>query len=65
MESNNLGKFLDYQIALESEFVTNLETLIQVVYQKIINLDFVDISGYSQDYKGMQDFVADLVAGRV
>jgi len=43
------------------EELEKLERLIQVVYTKIMNLDFPDVSGYSKDMKGIGKFVEDLL----
>jgi hypothetical protein len=40
----------------------DLTSLIEIVHQKILNLDFPDIQKYSTDYKGILDFIADLQA---
>jgi hypothetical protein len=42
-----------------------MKSLIEVVYKKIINLDFPDISKYSSDLKGVQEFKEDLLSGRI
>jgi len=39
-----------------------LSKLIQVVYKKIINLDFPDISKYEPNLKGIEEFIQDLLA---
>jgi DNA helicase-2/ATP-dependent DNA helicase PcrA len=38
-----------------------LEKLVKIVFYKIMNLDFPDTSQYSQDFKGVQQFVEDLL----
>jgi DNA helicase-2/ATP-dependent DNA helicase PcrA len=50
---------LDKQITQEE--AENLRKLIQVVYNKIINLDFPDTSEYSQNMKGVQEFISNLL----
>ena len=52
---------LPYQIT--DEDVSRLEALIRVVYNKITNLDFPDISTYDQTYTGMLKFEDDLLSG--
>ena len=42
-----------------------LKKLIQVVYKKIMNLDFPDVSRYPQNLKGIYGFVEDLVEERI
>ena len=42
-----------------------LEKLIEVVYNKIINLDFPDVTKYSKDTKGIKQFEEDLIEEKV
>jgi len=42
--------------------VEKLKKLIQVVYNKIISLDFPDVSQYPKSFKGILEFVQDLIA---
>lgn len=42
-----------------------MKNLIKAVYDKIINLDFPDVSAYSQDYEGILAFEEDLLEGEV
>lgn len=65
LEPSSSGLFLDYEINLDQEFVSQLEILTQKVYDKIINLDFPEISKYEASLKGTLDFVDDLVLGRI
>jgi len=44
-----------------SEDIAHLTKLIRAVWPRIINLDFPDITGYSQDIDGIRDFEADLL----
>ncbi|MEK7602701.1 MAG: ATP-dependent DNA helicase [Patescibacteria group bacterium] len=41
--------------------MSEISQLINVVYGKIMNLDFPDTSGYSADYTGVQSFISDLL----
>ncbi len=45
--------------------ISDLKKLIQIVFGHIIELDFPDISGYSQDYEGSQLFITDLLKENV
>ena len=47
------------------ESLKELTQLIEIVYQKIKNLDFPDTSTYSKDYSGMRQFKEDLLNGLV
>jgi len=50
---------LDLQVSFEE--AEKMKKLIQVVYSKIMNLDFPDISHYEKTIYGIQDFIADLL----
>ena len=41
--------------------IENLKKLIAVVYNKIINLDYPDVSKYPKTFKGIMEFIKDLV----
>lgn len=41
--------------------IADLKKLVQIVYRHIIQLDFPDISGYTTDYSGTQQFMNDLL----
>ncbi|MEI6528410.1 MAG: ATP-dependent DNA helicase [bacterium] len=60
IETKN-GKAISLSKAIAHEEVEKLERLISVVYKKIINLDFPDISKYSKDNKGILAFEEDLL----
>lgn len=55
-------KVLDLRIELSE--VENLKRLIEVVYDRIVNLDFPDTSKYSKDYDGTMEFMDDLLENR-
>ncbi|MEY4602435.1 MAG: hypothetical protein RL292_376, partial [Candidatus Parcubacteria bacterium] len=57
--------FITLPLEIDGDEVTRLRKLIEVVYQKIINLDFPDVSKYSQDLKGCMEFEEDLLSGKV
>ncbi|MGB8815758.1 MAG: ATP-dependent DNA helicase [Minisyncoccia bacterium] len=59
------GKIFDLNLIIEDEKVEKLKKLITVIYNKIINLDFPDVSKYSKDTKGSQRFVDDLIEGKI
>ncbi len=42
-----------------------LEGLLPAVWQKIMNIDLPDISGYSLDMQGIEDFQSDLLSGAI
>lgn len=43
----------------------NLRELLAIVYEKIVNLDFPDVSGYEHNLDGIKKFEEDLLMGRV
>lgn len=49
------------QYAPSREEIDDLKNLVQIVYKKIINLDLPDTSKYEKSYKGIQDFINDLI----
>lgn len=59
----------DQMVCLQREFsaeeVETMKRLIEIVYNKIVSLDFPSVADYSPDIKGMQAFCADLLAGKV
>lgn len=59
------GKLIKLALEITTKDVEKVEALIKIVYNKIMNLDFPDISGYSQDYKGVLAFEEDLLEGRI
>jgi DNA helicase II / ATP-dependent DNA helicase PcrA len=57
------GEIKLLQLNISEEAAERLKKLIRVVYKKILNLDFPDISGYSKDAEGINAFTEDLLAG--
>lgn len=60
-DSKNKIQVLSLSYNACTEELQRLEKLIEVVYMKIMNLDFPDVSGYSKDMKGIERFVGDLL----
>lgn len=58
-------KYYVLPVYFEREKEDRLKKLIQVVYSKITNLDFPDISVYPQTMQGIQSFIDDLVEERI
>jgi DNA helicase-2/ATP-dependent DNA helicase PcrA len=52
-------------LEIDREETERLARLIEVVFQKVQNLDFPDVTGYSQDVQGIRQFEDDLLEGRV
>lgn len=59
------GELADLSLKITSEKVEYLEKLAIAVYQKIINLDFPDVSKYPQTVEGIKEFEADLLKGSI
>ena len=56
------GSLVDLTLDIDPAYVERLTKLIEVVYGKIINLDFPDISKYSKDLSGILQFEEDLLS---
>jgi hypothetical protein len=54
-------KYLEQSYQPSQEEIARLSNLLQAVWNKIINLDLPDVSQYSADYAGMQEFEKDLL----
>ncbi|MCK5027186.1 MAG: ATP-dependent helicase [Candidatus Pacebacteria bacterium] len=54
-------KIIDLSLEIDDVDVERTKKLIEVVYQKIMNLDFPDVSEYSKDLKGVLEFEDSLV----
>jgi DNA helicase-2/ATP-dependent DNA helicase PcrA len=59
------GKLIKLALEITPEDVEKVKALIKIVYNKVMNLDFPDISGYSQDYKGVLAFEKDLLEEKI
>ncbi len=55
------GKLSDLSLNIDKEKVERTAALAVKVYQKIINLDFPDVSKYSKDLEGIRKFEDDLL----
>ncbi len=54
-------KIMDLSLEMNGDDVDRVRRLIDVVYKKIMALDFPDISKYSKDIKGINEFEDDLL----
>lgn len=45
--------------------IKQLQELIEIVYKKIINLDFPDVNKYSKDFSGTQNFIDDIMSRKI
>lgn len=55
------GNFIDLTLDIDPIQVERLVKIIEIVYGKIMNLDFPDISKYSKDISGILKFEDDLI----
>lgn len=58
-------KLVRLELEIRAEDVERLKSLINVVYGKIMDLDFPDVSPYPDNFKGIQAFEEDLLAGKI
>ena len=58
-------KIVTLDLLIDKEKTERLEKLISIVYKKIMDLDFPDVSNYPKDLKGIKDFEEDLLEGKV
>lgn len=70
--SNGFIEFLDPESDFEilslditDQETSRLSSLIEIVYEKIINLDFPDIKKYPQSAEGILEFEEDLLSGSI
>lgn len=59
------GKAVDLQMQTEKGDVERLKKLIGAVYEKIVHLDFPDVSEYPKNLKGVRKFEEDLISGEI
>ena len=62
---NTDNKIITLDTFITDEKTEKLKQLISKVYKKIINLDFSDISKYSKDLKGIEQFEEDLLEDKI
>ena len=65
VEPMSNGHIADLILDIDAEKVERVKKLISVVFTKIMNLDFPDVSTYSQDVEGIQAFEEDLLTEKV
>ncbi len=55
------GKIIDLELKIENKEVERMRKLIEVIYKRIKNLDFPDISEFSKDINGIKAFEESLL----
>lgn len=59
------GQIITLDMLIPAEKTERLKKLINIVYKKIVNLDFPDISKYSKDLKGIKEFEENLLENKI
>jgi DNA helicase-2/ATP-dependent DNA helicase PcrA len=59
------GEFISLSIPIEQSDIDYISQLTQIIYHKIISLDFPDISIYAQNQEGVEQFIQDLLENNV
>lgn len=59
------GEVITLTTDFSNEDLDKMTRLITAVWNHIKNLNLPDVSGYSQNYKGLQDFESDLIDGKI
>jgi hypothetical protein len=62
---NGVVSISEKQMELTDEEINRTKKLIKVVFNKIKNLDFVNIDNYPKNMKGINQFEDDLLSGRI
>ena len=65
VEPSPTGQIIDLAVQFDSNEAQRLKQLIQAVWKHILELNFPDISGYSQDMRGILAFEDDLIDGKI
>ncbi len=63
LEADESSRYLSLQVGEEE--LNKLESLVEIVYEKIVSLDFPDVSRYTADFMGTMEFVDDLLNRRI
>lgn len=58
-------EIIDLEYKIKEEDVERLTSLIEVIYDKIMNLEFPDIDKYDESIKGVKNFEDDLLEGNI
>jgi DNA helicase-2/ATP-dependent DNA helicase PcrA len=58
-------QIITLDMIITKEKAERLKNLVSIVYKKIKNLDFPDISKYPKDLKGIEQFEEDLLEGKI
>lgn len=59
------GELFELPLNLEKDDVLKVSKLAEIVYRKIVSLDFPDTSKYSKDLLGVLNFEDDLLSGKI
>ncbi len=59
------GELVELGLDMDKDDVSKVSKLAEIVYKKIVNLDFPDTSKYSKDLLGTLNFEDDLLSGKI
>jgi DNA helicase-2/ATP-dependent DNA helicase PcrA len=65
VEGNRQGEIERASLEVTSEMQSRVQRLTEIVYKKIMNLDFPDTSHYKSTLKGILQFEDDLLSGKI
>lgn len=65
IKADHSGRIITLKLDIIDDEANKLEDLVNIVYQKIVNLDFPDISQYKVSFQGTLDFVNDLLNHKI
>jgi len=65
VEPDGDGEIRELHLSFDSELANRTEQLIKAVWQHIVQLNLPDVSGYSSDLKGIEQFEQDLIDGKI
>jgi DNA helicase-2/ATP-dependent DNA helicase PcrA len=65
LEPNLDGKYISLELSIQDEEIEYIGNLVQIIYHKILSLDFPDITIYQQNNKSTSDFIQDLLEHKI
>lgn len=59
------GDYISLDLDIQDIDIDYISNLVQIIYHKILNLDFPDITSYQKNKKGSAEFIQDLLTHKV
>jgi len=59
------GEYISLELAIPDKNIEYIADLVQIIYHKILNLDFPDISIYKQNNRDAAEFIQDLLEHKI